>query len=119
MSPESEEHSKIKETVLENLRSKYGSGLKEYPDSGSINDVKVVTGDGISIFVENVWTSKKTNFDRDLNILLRSKDNVKILVVNPEILREGSLVPEDSENTDDRKGEGISGLTHDRRIKDT
>ncbi len=118
MSPESEEHSKIKETVLENLRSKYGSGLKEYPDSGSINDVKVVTGDGISIFVENVWTSKKTNFDRDLNILLRSKDNVKILVVNPEILREGSLVREFQKTlmTEREKGFQVSPMIDGSKI---
>jgi hypothetical protein len=118
MSPESEEHSKIKEIVLENLRSKYGSGLKEYPDSGSINDVKVVTGDGISIFIENVWTSKKTNFDRDLNILLRSRDNVKILVVNPDILREGSLVREFQKTlmTEREKGFQVSPMIDGSKI---
>ncbi len=94
MSPESKEHRIIKETILESLKTMYGSGLKEYADSGNIHDVKVVMGDGISISVEIVWASKRSNFNRDLNILLRSRDKVKILVVNPDLLKDALLVRE-------------------------
>jgi len=91
MAPESEEHMKIKKFVLDKLRKMYGSGLKEYPDEGTITDIMAVTSDGISIFVENVWTSTKSNFQRDLNILHRSNANVKIFIINPEILSKKSL----------------------------
>jgi hypothetical protein len=62
MSPETAEHRQIKEIVSGFLKNQYGAVLQEYPDSGNIQDVKAVTNDGISIFVENVWTSKKGNF---------------------------------------------------------
>jgi hypothetical protein len=76
MSPETEEHKRIKDIVSRLLKIQYGLVLKEYPDSGNIHDVKAVTNDGISVFVENVWTSDKRNFQRDLNILHRSTDKV-------------------------------------------
>jgi len=72
----------------------YGFGLEEYPDAGNRTDIKVVTSDGVSIFVENVWTSTKGNFQRDLNILHRSDAKVKIFIVNPEILMKKSLIRE-------------------------
>jgi hypothetical protein len=112
MSPESEEHKKIKEIVLDRLKKMYASALKEYPDAGNIADVKAVTSEGISIFVENVWTSKKSNFQRDLNILHRSPAEVKILIVNPEILREESLVREfeKTRQTEIKKGYHVSEM---------
>jgi hypothetical protein len=88
MCPESKEHLKIKETVLDILKKQYGAGLKEYPDSGNIADAFVVTPDGVEIFVENVWTSSKGNFYRDLHILRNSNAKVKILIVNPEIIKD-------------------------------
>ena len=94
MCPETDEHKQIKEIVLAILRGIYGTGLSEYPDSGQVTDVYVITPDQIEIFVENVWTSTKSNFQRDLNILHRSKADVKILIVNPKILEEESLLRE-------------------------
>lgn len=92
MSPETQEHKRLKETVSKLLTAQYGASLQEYPDTGNIQDVKAVTNDGISIFVENVWTSKKGNFQRDLNILQRSTANVKIFIANSVILQDSSLV---------------------------
>src|SRR3990170_3404197 len=94
MCPETEEHKKIKEIILERLRAAHGSGLKEYPDSGNVSDVFAVTIEGIEIFVENVWTSSENNFYRDLHILRNSGANVKIFVVNPKILTNAHLTRE-------------------------
>ena len=76
MSPETEEHRKIKEIVLGKLKEDYGAGLAEYPNVGNVNDAYVVASDGTAIFVENVWTSKRANFYRDLTILQRTDANV-------------------------------------------
>jgi len=118
VSPESYEHSRIKEIVLESLKTMYGSGLKEYPDSGSIYDIKVVTADGISIFVEIAWASEKSNFERDLNILLRSSDNVKIFIVNSEFLKDVSLVRkfEKTRITEMEKGFQVPKMVDGSRI---
>lgn len=118
MSPETEEHKKIKEIVLENLKATYGSGLKEYPDSGNIDDVFVMTSDGIAIFVENVWASNKNNFYRDLNILRNSEANVKIFIVNPEILKDNKLQREYEKAiiSERKRGRAISNLIDGSRI---
>jgi len=98
--------------VLARLRGIYGTGLSEYPDSGQVNDVYVITPNQIEIFVENVWTSTKSNFQRDLNILHRSKADVKILIVNPKILEDGSLLREfeKTKMSEIRRGVAISDM---------
>lgn len=73
------------------MKDIYGIGLKEYPSSGHFNDVFIITPNRIEIFVETIWTSTKSNFQRDLNILHRSTASVKILIVNPNILKNTSL----------------------------
>jgi len=89
--PETKEHSKIKEKVLEKLRELYGAGLEEYPHGGQINDVYIITPNQRSIFIENIWTSTPGNFQRDLNIMHRSPADVKILIVNPKIIKDKKL----------------------------
>lgn len=120
MSPETEEHKKIKEIILEKLRASYGSGLKEYPDSGNINDDFAVTSDGVEIFVENVWTSSKNNFYRDLNTLRNSRADVKIFVVNPEILKNALLTRdyEKAKIAERKRGTAISDLIDGSLILD-
>jgi hypothetical protein len=110
--PETDEHKRIKELVLAKLRGMYGTGLSEYPDSGQVNDVYVITPNQIEIFVENVWTSTKSNFQRDLNILHRSKADVKILIVNPKILEDKSLLREfeKTKMSEIRRGVAISDM---------
>jgi hypothetical protein len=110
--PETNEHKRIKEIVLARLREVYSTGLSEYPDSGQINDVYVITPNQIEIFVENVWTSTKSNFQRDLNILHRSKADVKILIVNPKILKDESLLREfeKTKMSEIRRGVAISDM---------
>ena len=96
----------------------YGSGLKEYPDSGHLNDVYVVTIDGVKIFVENVWTSTRTQFEKDLNILHRSDANVKLLIVNPDILSNEKLTRsyEKTKLSERAKGTAISDMIDGSRI---
>jgi hypothetical protein len=120
MSPETEEHKRIKQIVSDLLKVQYSSVLKEYPDSGNINDIMAVTKDGISIFVENVWTSSKSNFQRDLNILQRSSAEVKVLIVNPKILSDKSLCREFEKTrmTERRKGFQISNMIDGLKILD-
>ena len=98
--------------MLAKLRGIYGTGLSEYPDSGQINDVYVISPNQIEIFVENVWTSTKSNFQRDLNILHRSKADVKILIVNPKILEDVSLLREfeKTKMSEIRRGVAISDM---------
>ena len=118
MSPETAEHNQIKEIVSVILKKQYGVSLSEYPDSGNIHDGKAVTSDGISIFVENVWTSSRSNFQRDLNILHRSKDDVKVFIVNPKILQNNSLKREFEKTaiTKREKGFQVSPLIDSSRI---
>jgi hypothetical protein len=94
MCPESIEHKKIKEIVLGKLKEMFGTGLNEYPHGGHINDVYVTTPNFGDIFVENIWTSTKRNFEHDLIILHRSPANTKILIVNPKILKTQTLCNE-------------------------
>ena len=65
MGNETENHKKIKDRVLEVLKSIYGAGLTEYPSDGNIQDVNVVTKDGMTIFVENVWTATNSSLSKD------------------------------------------------------
>jgi hypothetical protein len=120
MSPETEEHRRIKEIVSDLLRMQYSSTLNEYPDSGNINDVMAVTNDGISVFVENVWTSNKGNFQRDLNILHRSVAEVKIFIVNPKILQDASLCREFEKTrmTERKKGFQVSNMIDGSMVLD-
>lgn len=94
------------------IKETFGAGLTEYPDSGHINDVIVVTNNGIKIFVENVWTSTRRNFERDINILHRSDAKVKLLIVNPKILSDKKLVRsfEKTKLSERLKGVAISDM---------
>jgi len=118
MSPETDEHKRIKEIILNRLKALYGTGLKEYPNSGQINDVYVITPNQTEVFVENIWTSTKSNFQRDLNILHRSSANVKILIANPEILRDNSLSREFEKTrmAERRHGVAVSDMIDGSRI---
>jgi hypothetical protein len=91
MTNETVEHKRIKEIVLNKLKEFCAAGLTEYPHSGNVNDVHLVTSDNIDIFTENVWTSTKSNFYRHMTILQRSPADAKILIVNPQILRDSHL----------------------------
>lgn len=90
--PQSEEHRKIKEIILNQLLSWYGSGIDEYPQSGHDLDNFSVTLSGISMYIEVIWSSGTSNFYRDIRLISRSEADIKIVVVNPEILKKDDLV---------------------------
>jgi hypothetical protein len=118
MCPESRQHKKIKEIILEKMLELYGTGLKEFPDSGNINDIYVVTGTGLTIFVENVWSSDKNNFYRDLNILHNSDAAIKLFIVNQAILDDEHLVREyeKARISENKKGILLSPLINGTKI---
>jgi hypothetical protein len=78
----------------------------------------VITPDGIEIFVENVWTSSKGNFYRDLHILRNSGAQVKIFIVNPDIINDKLFEREyDKARISERKrGIAISSLINGSMI---
>jgi len=83
---ESSQHRKIKDIIHTKLKDWTGATLREYPSSGHMLDVYAVTPTGISIYVEIIWSSSRTNFFRDMSMIQTSDANVKLVVVNPKIL---------------------------------
>lgn len=84
--PESPEHVRIKDLISEKLKAWFGCSIKEYPSSGHELDVFAVTTNGISIYVEIIWSASQVHFLKDLSSVEQSDANVKIVVANPEIL---------------------------------
>ena len=83
---ESSQHRRIKNIIYAKLKEWTGATLEEYPSSGHELDVYAVTRVGISIYVEIIWTSSRTNFLRDMLMIQTSDADVKLVVVSPEIL---------------------------------
>jgi hypothetical protein len=83
---ESVEHKKIKNLISAKLKDWAGASIEEYPSSGHELDVFAVTPDGISIYVEIIWSATSRNFYRDMSMIQQSDADVKLVVVNPTIL---------------------------------
>jgi hypothetical protein len=83
---ESSQHKRIKEIIYAKLKEWTGATLEEYPSSGHQLDVYAVTRLGISIYVEIIWTSSRSNFLRDMLMVHTSDADVKLVVVSPDIL---------------------------------
>ena len=110
--PESPEHKQIKKTLRDFFSSQYGVAINEYYDTGFIIDVFSVTFSSIEIMVETIWTKTKTNFYRDLTIILSSDAKIKIVIVNPEILDDPGIVRyfERIKISETKKGYSIIGM---------
>lgn len=85
-SSESLEHRRIKEIICEKLKEWTGATIQEYPSSGHELDVFAVTPTGISVYVEIIWSSSRSNFFRDMSMIQTSDADVKLVVVSPRIL---------------------------------
>ena len=85
-SSESLQHRKIKEIICEKLKEWTGATLQEYQSSGHELDVFAVTPTGISIYVEIIWSSSRSNFFRDMTMIQSSDADVKLVVVSPRVL---------------------------------
>jgi len=84
--PESGEHNKIKTLISTSIVNWTGASLTEYNSSGHELDVFATTPDGISIYVEVIWSASRSNFYRDMNMVQQSDANVKVVVANPKIV---------------------------------
>jgi len=83
---ETEQHRRLKQIICNSLSMQIGASIKEYPSSGHELDVLAVTPDGVSIYVEIIWSDSRTHFLKDLNMLHESDADVKVAVVSPSIL---------------------------------
>lgn len=83
---ESREHLEIKNKIAEKLKSWFGCSITEYPSSGHELDIFAVTNRGTKIYVEIIWSTTQVHFLKDLNSVEHADAQIKIVVVNPEIL---------------------------------
>jgi GTPase SAR1 family protein len=86
LSPESGQHERIKNLVLERLKAWTGATLQEYPSSGHELDIYAMTSDSISLCVEIIWSDSIANFYRDLNMIQSSDAYVKLVIASPGIM---------------------------------
>ena len=89
---ETPEHKNAKDAICKFFSENYGTALTEYLDSGFEADVSAVLFPVRKIMVEVIWSSSRVNFYRDLNLILSSDAEIKIVVVNPEISQNDELV---------------------------
>lgn len=68
------------------LKKWTGATLQEYPSSGHELDILAMTSDGISIYIEVIWSPSLQNFYRDMLMVQNSDADVKIVVANPKFL---------------------------------
>jgi hypothetical protein len=92
--PESLSHAAVKQLLVTKLKEWYGASLAEYPSSGHELDIFAVTASGVSIYIEIIWSPTKTQFLSDINMLQQSNADVKLVVVNPEIMANDEMVRE-------------------------
>lgn len=85
-SSESEQHKKIKGLLTECLKEWTGATLPEYPSSGHELDILAMTADGISIYVEVIWSVSLQNFYRDMLMVQNSDAAIKVIIANPRLL---------------------------------
>jgi hypothetical protein len=105
---ESTEHKKIKEIISTKLKEWIGASLQEYPSAGHELDVFAVTSNGISVYVEIIWSPSKQNFYRDLSMVQQSDANIKLVIVSPEILTDEDYQREFSKVAISERRKGIA-----------
>jgi len=89
---ETPEHKNAKDAICNFFSENYGTALTEYLDSGFEADVSAVLFPVRKIMVEVIWSASNVNFYRDLTLVLSSDAEIKIVVVNPEIIKKAELV---------------------------
>ena len=70
------------------LKEWTGATLQEYQSSGHELDALAMTPDGISIYIEVIWSMSLQNFYRDMLMIQNSDANVKVIIVNPKFLED-------------------------------
>ncbi len=84
--PETGEHKTLKQLLVAKLKEWFGASMPEYFSVGHELDVFAVTPDGISIYVEIVWSSSKTHFLQDINMIQQSDADVKVMIGSTEVI---------------------------------
>lgn len=107
-SSESFEHNQIKHLISAKLQEWVGVSLEEYPSCGHEHDVYAVTVEGVRIYVEIIWSSSPGNFNRDIIMIQEADTDVKLVVVNPEILKKPNLVREFSKVSIAERKSGVA-----------
>ena len=105
---ESPEHRSTKDLITGKLREWTGASIREYPSSGHMLDVFAITSEGISIYVEIIWSPTSENFHRDMSMIQQSDAKVKLVVVNPIILSNEKYVREFSKVAVSQKRIGVA-----------
>lgn len=84
---ETKEHRELKELFCKGIKKWIGASIEEYPSSGHELDIFGVTSEGISIYVEVIWTDTKTHFLSDINMLQQSDADIKLVVGSPGVIK--------------------------------
>ena len=81
-------------------------------------DVLSISTNGLKLMVEIIWTPSAGNFYRDMTILYQSDAQIKVLIVNQEILSNPKLVREfqKARISERQKGYTISPMINGNRI---
>ena len=82
---ETPQHKLLKEMICQKMKDWTGASLQEYPESGHELDVFAITADGVSIYVEIIWSDSTQNFFRDMSMIQTIDADVKLVVTNPKI----------------------------------
>jgi len=118
LSGETQEHRSLKEKIGKKLEVWFGASITEYASSGHELDVFSISPKGIRLMVEIIWTPSSSNFFRDLNILLQSDAQIKVVVVNEAILSKSELVREfqKAKISEIKKGYTMSNMINGNKI---
>ncbi|MFB0544486.1 MAG: hypothetical protein ACETVN_02120 [Asgard group archaeon] len=107
-SSESPEHKRIKDLISTRLHEWTGASLEEYPSSGHELDVFAVTPDGVSIYVEIIWSATSRNFHRDMSMVQQSDADIKVVVGSPKILSREDYLREFSKIAISQRRTGVA-----------
>ena len=104
--------------MTQKLNEWFGVSISEYQSSGHELDVLSVSTNGVKLMVEIIWTPTGGNFYRDMSIFYQSDAQIKVLIVNKEILSNRNLVREfqKARVSETEKGYTISPLVDGSRI---
>jgi hypothetical protein len=104
--------------MSQKLEEWFGVSITEYQSSGHELDVLSISTNGVKLLVEIIWTPTAGNFFRDMTIFYQSDAQIKMLIVNREILSNEKLVREfqKARISETQKGYTISPMINGNRI---
>ena len=103
---ETEQHRKLKKLLAEKLKEWFGVCVQEYPSAGHELDIFGVTPEGVSIYIEIIWSPSRTHFLSDINMLQQSDADIKVAIASPEIISKDEFQREFSKLVIAKRREG-------------